>query len=364
VGPGSLCFKSAWIGALLILSIGGVGWSICRILPVSADPAFIHVSGSAEQAADPIWGLSARLANGSAIQHALDSLPASGGVVKLGPGTFECDQPVVIKRSGVHLMGSGADTLLRLTNRANCPLLIVGDPRRDIQTAVANVRVTDLMLDGNRLYQQVENWGNGADGPDGTAVRNNCITLRCVHDSRFERITALRGRSGGMVLEKGCRNILVDGFTALDNEFDGLAGYETENSTFKNLKLHGNQSAGISLDLRFNKNHIERAELHKNGSQGIFMRESNGNRFNNLSIRENGAQGVFIAQADHLTETGCRDNQFINLNVFANKGHGLRVNDSSCVGNTVRDSEFKQNVPGQISSTVENLIATSVSAGN
>lgn len=350
-----------WVCFLLALAVAAVGWTRQRPRSCEASPPLIVVNSTPGGAGDVVWDGTTRPALGTSIQRALDSLPESGGEVRLGPGVFECDRPVVIRRSGVRLSGQGSRTLLRLTDKANCPLLIVGDPSREIRQTVTGVHVTDLTLDGNRASQSSEMWADETDGPQGTVVRNNCLTLRRVHDSRFERLVTRRGRSGGMVLEKGCRNLVVDELTSTDNEFDGLAGYETEDSVFRNLRLHGNRSAGISIDLRFNRNRFERAELRGNGSQGIFMRESSGNRFDLLDIADNGAQGIFIAQADHLAETACRDNEFRGLSVIANKGHGLRVNDVSCVGNSVLDSIFRRNFAGDISTSAENLLAISAS---
>lgn len=150
-------------------------------------------------------------------------------------------------------------------------------------------------------------------------------------------------RSGGVVLEKGCRQIYIDTLESYDNHFDGLACYETEDSYFSRLNLHHNQAAGISLDLDFNHNVLKSAIIKDNGNQGIFMRDSNDNDFKKLEIVSNGQQGIFIAQADKEAETRCTNNVFSDITVMNNRGNGLRVNDDSCVENMVRNSLFKGN---------------------
>jgi len=59
------------------------------------------------------------------------------------------------------------------------------------------------------------------------------------------------------------RRLQVRGLDAFDNEFDGLACYETEDCLFTDLYLHDIRR-GISLDLAFNHNVISNAVLNAN----------------------------------------------------------------------------------------------------
>ena len=95
----------------------------------------------------------------------------------------------------------------------------------------------------------------------------------------------------------------VRGFEAFDNEFDGLACYQTTDSLFTDLYLHDNPGAGISLDLAFNHNVISNAVLAAN-DLGIFMRASRDNQFHNVAIRNSHHYGVFMAHAETLTAQG------------------------------------------------------------
>ncbi|HEX2746794.1 MAG TPA: right-handed parallel beta-helix repeat-containing protein, partial [Verrucomicrobiales bacterium] len=130
-----------------------------------------------------------------------------------------------------------------------------------------------------------------------------------------------------------------------------------EDSVFARMYLHSNAAAGISADIRFNHNIISHARLENNGSQGIFMRDSNFNTFTHLTVNRNGAQGIFIAQADDSKNTPCTGNVFSDLTVSNSKGVGLRVNDVSCVANTVTNSRFEKNGEGGVSEASEKLIA-------
>ena len=294
---------------------------------------------------------------GAAIQQAIAALPPEGGRVVLGEGTFVIHEPLVIDRDDVELSGDQERTVLRLAERSNAPLLVIGSLQTPVHRRVSGITVRKLTLDGNRGAQDHECNGGDCDRGGLSHIRNNALTIRGAEDVRVQHVTARRARSGGMVLEKECRRIHVSDFTAHDNHFDGLAAYETEESFFTRLYLHDNAAAGISADIRFHRNIIAHARLERNGSQGIFMRDSSFNNFTGLTVRDNGAQGIFIAQADDAQHTSCTGNVFSNLVVTGSRRAGLRVNDASCVANTLADSQFTGNGEGGVSEVAERLLA-------
>ena len=89
--------------------------------------------------------------------------------------------------------------------------------------------VSDLFIDGNRAHQQRELWRLHGEGSE---IRNNGITVQRVSDSVVENVTCAWCRSGGLVTTRGVRRLTVRDLTAFDNEFDGLACYQTEDSRF------------------------------------------------------------------------------------------------------------------------------------
>lgn len=290
------------------------------------------------------------------IQKALNSLPEEGGRVMLGAGTFIVSEPLVMDRDNVELAGDQELTILKLSSRADVPLLVVGDANTPPARRTSGVTVRKLILDGNRVAQEHECNGGYCDRGGLSHIRNNALTIRGAEDVRIEHVTARAARSGGVVLEKGCRDIHISDFTAHDNHYDGFAAYETEDSFFTRMYLHSNAAAGISADIRFNRNIISHTRLENNGSQGIFMRDSNFNNFSRLTIRYNGEQGVFIAQADAQTNTACTGNIFSDLTVTESKGTGLWVNNLSCVANTLVRSIFKANGQGGVLEAGEKLL--------
>jgi hypothetical protein len=161
-----------------------------------------------------------------------------------------------------------------------------------------------------------------------------------VTDVAVERVTVARAISGGLVTEKGSRRVTVRDFTASDNEFDGLAAYETEDSLFSGLYLYGNLAAGLSLDQDFNRNVVSEAVLALNGTQGIFMRDSRDNVFGDIQIHDSGEQGLFLAQEINVAGSCAEGNTFQGLIVSRSAGAGLRVNDATCRRNLVVGAQF------------------------
>lgn len=294
------------------------------------------------------------------IQMALDALPTSGGEVVLPPGKIMVRQPIVLRRDHQTLRGCGPTTILTLADDANCPVIILGEPVNHPQQTVRFLRVSDLFIDGNRSHQQRELWRWQGEG---SQIRNNGITVQGVSDSTVEHVTAARCRSGGLVSTLGVRRLTVRGLEAFDNQFDGLACYQTTDSLFTELFLHDNPGAGISLDLAFNHNVIRHAVLAAN-DLGIFMRSSRGNQFKDISIFNSHHFGVFMAHVDQVTshglkaapQTACVQNSFTNL-VASNCGSAaFRVNNATCVDNVVVGAQFANNVKGGLSLAQPDLV--------
>ena len=294
------------------------------------------------------------------IQAAIDSLPASGGQVVIQAGTYTCSASIVIDRNNVDLRGQGPATILRLADHANLPLLVLGQTLTPPTITHSNIHVSDLTLDGNRENQDYECY---ADNCDAHPIRNNGITLRRVSDVLVERLTAVGARSGGLVAEHGCRRITVRDLTAADSNFDGLAGYLTEDSRFTGLYLYNNCAAGLSFDLDFDNNIVSDVVILRDGDRrcetsdppeldgkvGIFMRASRDNMFHGIQIRNTGEHGIFLAQEELLPDTAATGNTFSGMVISGAEGAGLRANDATVVNTLVVESQFVGNSGGCIS---------------
>lgn len=300
----------------------------------------------------------------NAIRSAIKSLPAEGGIIVLGPALFPVSQPIVIDKDGVELRGTTTDTILRLTDHANCPVIVIGSTVTPIPYFVKNVTVRNLVIDGNRGAQDFECCGGPCDGGGMSFIRNNGITVRGTEDSQIENVITHNTRSGGVVLEKHCRRVHISNLESYNNEFDGLAAYETEDCTFTQLKLHHNRSAAMSVDWKFNHNLITDSQFTENGSQGLFMRDSADNQFERLTIRDNGEQGMFIAETREIADSASKRNRFNHLTITGNRTQGIRVNDVSCVDNVITNSRVSGNKAENISLAADGLLVDTDTIGN
>jgi hypothetical protein len=310
--------------------------------------------------AEPIVVLLPAGVNGEQIQQALNALPASGGEVILPPEMITIRQPLLVYRNSQTLSGSGPMTVLQLADDANCPVIIMGEPVNHPKHSLTNLWVGNLVIDGNRSHQQRELWKLQGEG---SQIHNNGITVQGVTDSVIANVTSARCRSGGLVTTRDVRRLTVRGLDAFDNEFDGLACYETADCLFTDLYLHDNPGAGISLDLDFNHNVISNAVLNAN-DLGVFMRASRNNHFCNVSINNSHDHGVFMAQAEMKTALGwgpapkteCTKNSFTNLIAMNCGGAAFRVNNITCTNNIITRATFAGNRKGGLSEAKSDLV--------
>ena len=321
----------------------------------------VFISGFPATMAGPVVVKLPAGVTGAEIQQALDALPDGGGEVVLPAGRIEVRQPVVLSRDNQTLQGAGAATILHLADNANCPVIILGEPLNDPSQTIRHLKVAGFFIDGNRIHQQRELWRLTGEGSE---IRNNGITVQGVSDSAVENVTCARCRSGGLVTTRGVRRLTVRNLAAFDNEFDGLACYQTEDCLFTGLNLHDNPGAGISLDLDFNGNVISNAVLTAN-DLGMFMRASRDNQFCDVSIRNSRHYGVFMAQAGTPTPLGwepvprteCAQNSFTNLAARDCGDAAFRVNDPTCTNNVVISPRFDGNARGGLSLAQPDLVA-------
>jgi parallel beta-helix repeat protein len=241
------------------------------------------------------------------------------------PKVKEISQPIVLK-SGETFDGEGVTYVLK--EGSNCPMFIIGSLEPEPTERTKNVTIKNVILNGNRANQTEEIWQNGSQ------IRNNGITVRAGLNVIISNVTVRNCRSGGIVLEKDCSFISVTRCELENNQFDGLASYETSRSMISNVTARGNEYAGFSFDWDFNDNFISQCNLIDNKQQGIFLRDSKSNNFRDLKI-SGSKQGIFIACSE-LPNSECINNSF-SCSFFGN-GEDFRVNDAACVGNVLENA--------------------------
>jgi hypothetical protein len=302
--------------------------------------------------------------------------PATGyATVRVGPGVYTCEEPVVIDRSDLELLGEGRP-LLRLADNANAPVLVIGSvltqwglapqdfvdagmARNDLITPfrIRNVRVSGFDIDGNMDAQQWECWDSpNCDSSNNQGrghIRNNGITVRGASNVYISDFDIRRTRSGGIVTEKHVADLVIENTRASDNFFDGFAGYQTIRSVFRGMDLSENHHAGISLDLHFNGNTFEQSKVNDNGHPAVFVRMSRRNVFDRVEMDRNGlefgAPAFFIAQNGESPANCVFDTIIRDSSITRSRGIGLRINDAACTGTLVQNTRFEGNGGDNIS---------------
>ncbi len=246
---------------------------------------------------------------------------ASDGDAIILPNTkIDITSPIVISKSNIALVGD-TNTILSLSSNVNCPVIVVGVQGRPV---ISNVVIMNIQIDGNRTNQSNEFWTNSLLG---YPMFNNGIIVQNSKDILINDVVIHGCISGGLVSTFNVSQLVVSNFVAFNNQFDGLACYQTTNSVFLNLLLFNNVAAGISLDMHFNENIFYNVFLVSN-TIGIFIRNSHDNKFNKIRMIGNIQYDVFIASVNNKTNTGCANN------IFTIRGDGeIHNNDPLCVSN-------------------------------
>ncbi len=85
------------------------------------------------------------------LQAAFDALPATGGMVKLPPGTFEINEPLRVSTAETRIEGSGAATHIKNVNEQGLPAMILRAPTRetDRRAQLWRVQLGNFRISGN-----------------------------------------------------------------------------------------------------------------------------------------------------------------------------------------------------------------------
>ncbi len=153
----------------------------------------------------------------ASLQDALDALGAEGGVVRIPPGRFEIDRPLMLTTGETLLVGSGPATRIINRNRDGQPALIIQSPEIDenANARIWRVQISDIHIEGNsdsgagivargvnEIY--LEGVSVTACGGDGIRLDN------CYEDPRINDCLLTYNAGAGLNLI-GCHDIVVVG---------------------------------------------------------------------------------------------------------------------------------------------------------
>jgi len=307
------------------------------------------------------------------IQQAIEAAAAwGGGTVELGPGVYTLYDSVKLRRN-IHLVGSGADTILRKSDGSESGFAVDADYGQAKVTAAdpsgfcpgMGVVVTDdrsggwgttvatvLHTQGNVLYLDrgfVSDY-NGDEGGivynafppisgidvDGVTVEGICVDGNKANNRR------LNGCVGGGIYLHRARRCRIADCVVKDFNGDGISFQITQDITVEGCEVTGITGLGFHPGTGSARPIIRNCRAHHNAEDGFFLcwRAQEG-IFENNQFCENGRHGISIGHKD-------TDNLFVGNVVRGNGAHGIYFRNEKPTNagsrNTFRENAVEDNI--------------------
>jgi hypothetical protein len=187
------------------------------------------------------------------LQAALDALPQTGGMVRLPAGTFDIQQPLVIRTGDVCVVGAGTATHIRNQNADGQPALILEHPdgAADRKKELWRIRLADFRLTGNdasghgieaRRINEIFLDGVTVSHHGGDGVR----LVYCYEDPRICDCLITYNKGTGIDL-MGCHDIVVSANQLEENQ-DGLHCFDGFNLTLTGNALDDHLGRGVVIE--------------------------------------------------------------------------------------------------------------------
>jgi len=267
----------------------------------------------------------------TALQAAIDALPATGGTVQIPGGTYMVDAMRSLRlRSRMHLELAPDARLVAIANGEKKSFVVLAS------------KVQDVEVSGGRIVgERTGHRGSEGEWGHGIQVRGSSrVTLRDLHaddcwgdgiyvgsadeesvpseDVVISRVSCQRNRRQGLSI-CGARNVRV-----LDSEFSSTSGTSPQfgidiepnrqgavsDVRIENCVVRGNKGGGIQVFKRVSGVTIANCTIEDNGGSGIFVVGAKDGVIARNRIRNNGKVGVALRPQTSNFEV--RDNQFAN----------------------------------------------------
>jgi hypothetical protein len=187
------------------------------------------------------------------IQAAIDALPDEGGVVRLPPGTFEINEPLMVTKSDVLIEGAGTATHIKNVNTTGKSALILQQPGGgdNRNTELWRIRLADFRITGN------EKSGHGIEARrinevfiDGVTVSYNGgdgIRLYfCYEDPRICNSLITYNKKTGLNAI-GCHDVVVSA-NQFEENFDALRFIDGFNLCMTGNNLDDHLGDGVVIE--------------------------------------------------------------------------------------------------------------------
>lgn len=304
---------------------------------MSSDPSMLEITVGPQRA--DLTG-----SNHLALQAAVDYVKAiGGGTVRILPGVYDMGNSLFL-RSGVHVTGSGEDTILRKSPSAATPLIEDVDwyghvvPVRD--SSIFRVggglllrgdaphgglpqftKHTVVAVDGHNVHISTDPRKNFWIKPplmpqDGSPLADlqpvaatlfpviagsyvSDITIRDLTiDGNREQNEHLDGNNGGGIFIQDCERIHVSNVTSRDNYGDGISWQVCHDITIENCRLLNNADLGLHPGSG-SQRPVMRGNTIQGALQGIFFCWGvKGGLAEHNEILDSGKFGISIGHRD------------------------------------------------------------------
>lgn len=230
----------------------------------------------------------AQAAPGEDLQQAIDRLPSGGpATLCLAKGEYPLKRLLWIHRDGLTLRGAGHDTVLRMADDVQQPLLVIGDYLHAVPTTrIRDVAIADLQLVGGRAEHEFM--------PEHPYLSNSAVVIRAGERIRLSGLKASRCRSACLLSERDSHDLLIERNDVSGADWDGVSFNSTRQLRLIDNLIHDNAAAGITTE-ELNDSEIRGNRLERNGSQGIYLSNARRNRFVDNQFDHNAAAGVLLA---------------------------------------------------------------------
>ncbi len=260
-----------------------------------------------------------RATDAPSLYAAIAALPASGGVVHIGPGVYEIDKPLVVRSGDTRIEGCGTATQLHNVSQDGQPALLIrpdaldGNPRARLwRVEVCNLRIT----------------GNPAGGPGIQAVGVQELILRnlsvdrqgghgilldrCEENPRVIGCNLTYNNGSGLHL-LGCHDVVVSS-NQFEENLDALTLVDGYNLTFTGNNLDDHLRHGVVVENSYGSviasNMIEECA----GTAVVLDRGCYGTAISGNAIAHHLGGGVDLRGAWGCTVAG---NNFVLVHQFA-----------------------------------------------
>jgi parallel beta-helix repeat protein len=284
------------------------------------------------------------IAPGADLQQAIDQLPAdvSPATLCLSKGTYPIVNLVHIERNGVHLRGVGADTVVQMKDGVQQPLFVIGDyVNQQPAHPVENVSIENMRIVGTTHLEH-------EFMPERPYLSNSAVVVRAGKHILLSGLTVTQCRSACLLSEFDTTDLTIRKSDVSGATWDGLSFNRSSHIQVLDNNIHDNVAAGITTE-HMEDSVVRGNRLERNGSQGVYLSDSNRNRFESNSIIGNKTAGVILACSIRFRkpELLCWDNSMSQDNLFEHnhfQGNPYIYTIGADRAANCKSPDFKQNL--------------------